>query len=302
MKTSFISTVFNEESNIERFLKSILKQTKKPDEIIIVDGGSKDKTYEILKKYAKKNKKLRVFQEKGVNIAKGRNIAISKAKGDILIASDAGCVIDKNWVKDTLRYFPKADVVVGNYKAITKNNFEFFQSFIAFKHVNKNIPSRMSSRNIAFKKKCWKEVEGYPEDFLTGEDTRFNIKLIKKGYKIEQNPKPYVAWEMRPTLKKFAKQFYLYGKGDRIQKNLLKKRMKKNLLMVFGFWIYLVVFLIMGLVKPTISLWMVLVPLAILVLYSFKFLIKTGKISALFWIPIIMITKRVSYILGVTFK
>ena len=54
MKSSFITTVFNEENNIEAFIDSVLNQTKSPDEIIIVDGGSTDKTLEILKSIAKK--------------------------------------------------------------------------------------------------------------------------------------------------------------------------------------------------------------------------------------------------------
>lgn len=300
MKVSLISTVLNEEKNIRIFLDSIIKQTRKPDEVIIVDGGSKDKTYEILKEYSKKYKWVKVYQEKGVNIAKGRNIAISKAKGKIMFVSDAGCMIDKNWIKDTLQYFPKEDIVAGSYKAITRNNFEFFQSLTVIKKVTR--PARMSSRNITFKKECWKKVGGYPEKSLTGEDNRFNINLIEKGYKIKVNPKPLISWEMRSTLSKFSKQFYLYGRGDRVQGNLSKKTLKKNLVMVFGFWIYLVLFFLFVLTFPLIGLLMIFIPLFLLFVYSIKIFIKTGKTSALFWIPILIITKRVSYILGVTFR
>ena len=44
MKTSFIATVLNEEKTIKALLSSLAKQTKKPEEIIIVDGGSTDQT------------------------------------------------------------------------------------------------------------------------------------------------------------------------------------------------------------------------------------------------------------------
>ncbi|RLG16029.1 glycosyltransferase, partial [Nanoarchaeota archaeon] len=44
MKVSLICTVLNEEDTIEDLLKSIIKQTRRPDEFVIVDGGSKDKT------------------------------------------------------------------------------------------------------------------------------------------------------------------------------------------------------------------------------------------------------------------
>jgi glycosyltransferase involved in cell wall biosynthesis len=300
IKVSMISTVLNEENNIRKFLDSILNQTKRPNEIIVIDGGSTDKTYKILKEYSKKHKLIKTFQEKGVNIARGRNIAISKAKEKIIFVSDAGCIIDKNWIKDTLKYFPKEDIVAGSYKAITRNNFEYFQSLIVIKKVTR--PARMSSRNIAFKKECWKVVRGYPEKSLTGEDNRFNINLIEKGYKIKVNPKPLISWEMRPTLSKFSKQFYLYGRGDRIQGNLFKKTLKKNLVMVFGFWMYLVLFFLFVLTFPLIGLLMIFIPLFLLFIYSIKIFVKTGKISALFWVPVLIITKRLSYIMGVTFK
>lgn len=296
-KISFIATVFNEEKNIKKFLESILNQTKKPDEIIIVDGGSKDKTYKILKEYSKRNKKIRVIQKEGANIAKGRNLAISKAKGEIIFVSDAGCVINKDWIKETLKFFPEADVVVGNYKAIVKNNFEYFQSKIVIKEVNR--PSRMSSRNIAFKKICWKIVGGYPENFLTGEDTAFNLRLRKKGFKIKVNPNKLVTWEMRSNLIQFLRQFYLYGKGDKKQGNLIK--MKKNLIFVFVFWLYILLFVSLLLWFPIISLILVVVPLAYLFLKGIQFFVETRKISALVYIPLLIFLKRISYIMGASF-
>ncbi len=300
MKSSFIATVFNEEKNIKSFLDSLLNQIKKPDEIIIVDGGSNDKTYNILKNYSKKNKLVNVYQERGANIARGRNLAISKAKGEIILVSDAGCILDKDWIKDTLKYFPKEDIVAGSYKAIVKNNFEYFQNLLVIKKVNR--PARMSSRNIAFKKKCWGKVGGYPEKSLTGEDNRFNINLMEREYKIKVNPKKLISWDMRPTLSKFAKQYYLYGKGDSVQGNLWKKTLKKNFIMVMGFWIYLLITVLSVFTSPLLSLSLVLLPLIILGLNGFIFFVKTGKLSAFFWVPILIATKRISYILGVTFK
>ena len=77
MKTTFITTVFNEGNSLKEFLSSIKFQSLKPDEIIIVDGGSTDKTPEILNEFKNKNKKLniRIIQKTG-NIAVGRNEAI----------------------------------------------------------------------------------------------------------------------------------------------------------------------------------------------------------------------------------
>ncbi len=300
MKASFISTVFNEEKNIKSFLNSLLEQTKKLDEIIIVDGGSTDRTYEILEEYAKKYKQVQVFQEKGANIARGRNLAISMTKFDIILVSDAGCVIDKIWASEMLKYFPKEDIVASGYKAIVRNSFEFIQSLLLLKKVDR--PARISSRSKAFKKSCWKEVGGYPEGYRTGEDNRFIINLKEKGYRVKINHKPLVSWEMAPSFVKFSKQFYDYGKGERKQKNLSRKSLLRNFLMVLGFWAYIAFFIVSVIFFPFVAFLLLVVPVALLVLYSIKFFVKTGKISSLFWIPVLWISKRMSYILGVTFK
>lgn len=297
-KISFITTVFNEEKNVENFINSVLNQSKKPNEIVIVDGGSTDKTIEIMKKMeAKSNVPIKIIVKKKANIALGRNIAIKNSKYDLIFVSDAGCVLNKDWIKETLKFFPKSDVVAGNYKAIVKNKFEFFQSKIVIKEVDR--PSRMSSRNIAFKKDCWKKVGGYPEESLTGEDTGFNLKLTNSGCNIKINPRKDVAWEMRPTLIKFAKQFYIYGKGDQKQGNL--RRMKKNLIFVVGSWIYLAAIFFFLSFIPLISLVLFIMPIIYLLIKGVGYFIKTKKISALVYVPFMVFIQRISYVLGASF-
>ena len=104
-KETLISTVLNEEKNIEYFINSIINQTKKPKEFIIVDGGSEDKTFDILKKIAKKNKWIKLYQIRGLNISEGRNYAIKKAKGEIIITCDAGGKFKKDWLEKMLQGF-----------------------------------------------------------------------------------------------------------------------------------------------------------------------------------------------------
>lgn len=213
MKTTFIATVLNEEESIEEFIDSLEGQSKKPNEIIIVDAGSKDQTRNILKKY----KRVKVLTKKG-NRSKGRNFAIKHAKGDIIIASDAGCILDKNFIKNITPPFinPKIDVVSGYYYPITNSVFE--KSLATYTCV---MPDRVdkdnflpSSRSIAFRKEAWKKVNGYPEHLDTCEDLVFarNLKKNNLGFKFQKNA--FVKWRQKSTFLNAWKQFYNYAKGD----------------------------------------------------------------------------------------
>jgi glycosyltransferase involved in cell wall biosynthesis len=304
MKVSLITTVLNEEKTIEDFLNSIINQVKKPNEFIIVDGGSVDKTYEIIKKYSKKYRWIKVFQVRGATIGKGRNYAIEKAKNEVIAVTDAGCIVDKNWLKEITKPFSKnknVDVVVGIYKPYYTNGFEYFQGLIVVPQPEKIFlnPSRMSSRSIAFKKSVWEKVGGYP-DLSTGEDTEFNIKLIKNNCKFAFAKNAVVYWRMRKTWKEFAKQFYKYGVGDRKSGNIW--RMKRNLIFVFGFWIYGISLIFSTFVSFKLLISLLGLSLLYFLICGIRLAIKSKKLNGIFYGFFLNLIKRIAYILGVTFE
>ncbi|CAB50100.1 glycosyltransferase family 2 protein [Pyrococcus abyssi] len=225
MRISLITTVKNEENSIRAFLESILQQSRPPDEFIIVDGGSTDKTVEILQEYTplfkRKNIIYKIIVKKGANIAKGRNIAISNSSGDIIACTDAGCVLSKAWLEEIARSFeqdPSVDIVSGWYEPLATSKFEEIVAEITYPKLKKVLrnPSKFlpSSRSIAFKKKCWKKVGGYPEWLYTAEDTLYDILLKRAGCKFVFNPNAVVYWKVRENLRKLFRQYYNYAKGD----------------------------------------------------------------------------------------
>ncbi|MCS7093102.1 MAG: glycosyltransferase [Patescibacteria group bacterium] len=112
MTVSVIVPVYNEEKYIDKALKSILNQLDKPDEVIVVDNNSTDKSIAIAKQYQKRLP-LRIIEEKNQGICQARHRGFNEAKGDILIKLDADAIIEKDWIKKAKEIFFKFQNVVG---------------------------------------------------------------------------------------------------------------------------------------------------------------------------------------------
>src|SRR3989344_3832408 len=102
-RLSLIVTVLNEEKYIGKLIDSIAIQSKIPDEIIIVDGGSTDNTLSVISNFksqiSNKGIKIKVIVKKG-NRSVGRNEAIRNSTGNIILSTDSGCLLDREWVKN----------------------------------------------------------------------------------------------------------------------------------------------------------------------------------------------------------
>lgn len=216
MKITVIATLLNEEPRADFLMQSLFNQERMPEEIIIVDGGSTDNTLEKLKtwkkKFTAKNTVMRILQAKGANIAKGRNLASEQAKHPWIASIDGGCTAEKDWLKklEKKAESTQADVVSGNFRPKSDKFSERIQGVF----VRISAKDNPSSRSIMFKKIFWKRAGGYPEHLYTGEDTKFNSTMKEKGANFVFAPGAMVNWGMRSDLKKWLKQFYLYGFGD----------------------------------------------------------------------------------------
>lgn len=218
-KVSLISTVLNERQQLRHWIESLRLQSRQPDEIVICDGGSSDGTLEELNTLSKQplQPPLRVISKPGVNIAAGRNAAIAAASGEIIVVSDAGCSPDREWLNGMLKPFETREgtqAVAGHYRFLDDTPFRKAAAAYLGRPWE-NTAFLPSSRSVAFTRKAWQQVGGYPE-WLTqaAEDTLFNQALLSAGIAFVQAPDAIVVWEIRPTLSSFLKMIYRNAFGD----------------------------------------------------------------------------------------
>lgn len=100
IKLSIIIPTHNEEKDILECLNSIINQSYKNFEIIVVDDGSTDNTLDILNGFSKRSRKLKILQQNHKGPGEARNFGAEFAKGSILIFVDADMTFDKDYLKN----------------------------------------------------------------------------------------------------------------------------------------------------------------------------------------------------------
>lgn len=113
---SVVIPVYNSEETISRCLKSVLEQTYKDLEIIIIDDGSTDKSFEKCRGFS--DERITILKTDNGGVSRARNIGISKAKGEYITFLDSDDWIDKNAYEKMMACFDKnidIDIVVGGF-------------------------------------------------------------------------------------------------------------------------------------------------------------------------------------------
>jgi glycosyltransferase involved in cell wall biosynthesis len=209
-----IGTVLNAAGNVDEFLASLHAQTRRPDEVVIVDGGSTDGTADLLRSAGG----ITVIDEPGANIARGRNVAVASAAHDVLAVTDVDCVLDPDWLRHLLLPIDEgADVAMGFYTPIADGLLQRCTAAVNLPLDASDVDPRRfmpSARSLAFRRDALEAVGGYPEWLAIGEDMWVNHRWRELGLDMRFVAEAVVHWRLRPSLASTWRQYFRYARGD----------------------------------------------------------------------------------------
>ena len=101
---SIIIPAYNAENTLGKCIDSVLNQTRQPDEVIIIDDGSIDSTFELANQYKQKKQIIKVIHQDNAGVSVARNAGLDLATGECILFIDSDDYIGINYVETIMRY------------------------------------------------------------------------------------------------------------------------------------------------------------------------------------------------------
>ncbi len=216
---SVIIPVFNDKDNLDRCLGSLFNTVFSNFEVIVVDDGSYDSIEPVTQKYH--SKLIRLPQNLGQAYA--RNKAVEISASDIVLFTDADCIVMKDWVKIIADELVKSHKECKEAAAITsrlisgKGFIEMCHAYTGYGYIQARPRKDIDYLNTActaIYKEAFLKVKGFSADMRVSEDPELALKLIEQGYRIIFEPSIYVFHDHGiNSLGKFIKKHYGWGKA-----------------------------------------------------------------------------------------
>ena len=213
LDVSLVIPVLNESETISSLIETIKAQTLRPSEVIFVDADSTDNTVEVIEKLSGGQFTI-IKAGKRVMPGQGRNIGVASARYEWIAFTDAGILLDKNWLMNLVRKAAEvndASIIYGDYAPVINS---FFDKCCAITFVPGAKPGHIRGTSIAsclLKKEVWEKAGGFPS-WRAAEDLMFMEKVGKLGFKTAYAPEAKIYWKLRPNLASAYKKFEVYSK------------------------------------------------------------------------------------------
>lgn len=307
---SILMPVFNEERYIVQALESLLAQDYPNFEILIIDGGSTDRTREIVVEYQEDNPQIRLLHNPGKWQSRGLNIGLQASKGDIIARMDGHTVVSKDYITNVVKYLmenPEISNVGGLVRAdaetpMGKTIALAYRSWFA-------VPSkyRISTQNAyvdmvfmgAWRRETFEQVGMWNELLKANEDYEHNYRIRKMGGKVLLATELETVYFCRETLKELWLQYYAYG---RHKFEMLRYHPESILLRQVVAPLFVLCLFIGGFISffvPIIGfLWVAMVALYLFISISHAYKLGEGQWKFVWRLPLIFAAIHIAWGLG----
>lgn len=222
IKYSFIVPVYNTENYLKKCLNSLVNQTYKDFEIIVVNDGSTDKSSNIISKYQKKYKNIIVIDKENEGLSMARNRGVQKSSGKYIIFVDSDDYVSNKLLEEVDKKIDDSDILRfqiatedENYTKINEYHEEGFESmcgYDAFKY--------LSSYHFVEPAWCYVIRKNY---YI---ENKFSFK--RGVYHEDFGLIPYVIYKARKVKSvDFIGYYYIQRNGSIMNNNDYKKTVKK---------------------------------------------------------------------------
>lgn len=225
-RVSVLIAARNEEENIENLLLSLYNQTFSKDlfEIIIIDDNSEDRTKEIIDTFVNDNKDLdvKVYSSESQGKKAAISQALHKAENELIIVTDADCVLNPRWIESIVAYYQKSNSKMILAPVLLTPTDTLFEKVQVLEHLSLigstagsaaiGFPVMCNGANMAYEKKAALEVEKQRHDFdIPSGDDMFLLEQFVKNYgyknvKFLLSKSAIVKTKACKTIKEFFRQ------------------------------------------------------------------------------------------------
>ena len=204
MRFSVIIPLYNKASYVDKAIGSVLSQTYADYELVIMDDGSSDSSFEVAAKAIEGKENCYIYQQQNAGVSMARNNAVAKSHGDYLCFLDA----DDWWVPSYLEEmdgfisrFPDAGIYGTNYTIVNETKHKtrvapigvepgFKDGYINYcKVYAKTLAMPLWTGAVAIPRAIFNEMQGFPRGIKLGEDFMLWIRIALK-YKVAFLNKP----------------------------------------------------------------------------------------------------------------
>ena len=218
MKISIITPVYNAEEFINRLVDSVLAQTYKNFELILVDDGSPDKSGAICDEYAARDNRIIAIHKNNGGVSSARQAGLDTATGDYVIHADSDDWVAPNWLEElaTCAMKTHADMIIYDfYRVMNGVNEHIVQQPQSFSH--EHVLRDVISGNLYAC--CWNKLikrdvitkyhASFPKGINFGEDKCFLVSLLLNSLSVVYLPKPLYFYDVSVNTGSLVRQITL---------------------------------------------------------------------------------------------